>query len=101
MCKRADVVGRTEITPQYSGISAAKVSVPIRRDISMISPLSMVMSGRSTSASVTRSITLKLGRVTDALVLRSEEHTSELQSRGHLVCRLLLEKKQMTGGLAA
>src|SRR5690625_6258834 len=26
---------------------------------------------------------------------RSEEHTSELQSRGHLVCRLLLEKKKM------
>src|SRR5207253_6324651 len=29
--------------------------------------------------------------LTDA---RSEEHTSELQSRGHLVCRLLLEKKK-------
>src|SRR5437660_6883477 len=28
--------------------------------------------------------------------LRSEEHTSELQSRGHLVCRLLLEKKKNT-----
>src|SRR5207253_9279262 len=27
---------------------------------------------------------------------RSEEHTSELQSRGHLVCRLLLEKKNQT-----
>src|SRR5439155_23442367 len=27
-------------------------------------------------------------------VTRSEEHTSELQSRGHLVCRLLLEKKK-------
>src|SRR5439155_27323767 len=27
-------------------------------------------------------------------VVRSEEHTSELQSRGHLVCRLLLEKKK-------
>src|SRR5690554_1342925 len=26
-------------------------------------------------------------------ILRSEEHTSELQSRPHLVCRLLLEKK--------
>src|SRR5690625_5591177 len=25
--------------------------------------------------------------------IRSEEHTSELQSRGHLVCRLLLEKQ--------
>src|SRR5437870_6659257 len=30
----------------------------------------------------------------DECHLRSEEHTSELQSRGHLVCRLLLEKKQ-------
>src|SRR5437870_10869440 len=27
---------------------------------------------------------------------RSEEHTSELQSRGHIVCRLLLEKKKLT-----
>src|SRR5690625_5469197 len=31
-----------------------------------------------------------------ALYFRSEEHTSELQSRGHLVCRLLLEKKKNT-----
>src|SRR5439155_4096741 len=30
-----------------------------------------------------------------ARVERSEEHTSELQSRGHLVCRLLLEKKKL------
>src|SRR5690625_5270553 len=29
-------------------------------------------------------------------IIRSEEHTSELQSRGHLVCRLLLEKKKKT-----
>src|SRR5690625_2862381 len=27
------------------------------------------------------------------VIIRSEEHTSELQSRGHLVCRVLLEKK--------
>src|SRR5216683_2858020 len=31
---------------------------------------------------------------------RSEEHTSELQSRSDLVCRLLLEKKKTTTGLA-
>src|SRR5256886_10495786 len=31
-----------------------------------------------------------------ASVLRSEEHTSELQSQSNLVCRLLLEKKQTT-----
>src|SRR3712207_7887640 len=30
------------------------------------------------------------------LALRSEEHTSELQSRQYLVCRLLLEKKKIT-----
>src|SRR5258708_15820761 len=30
----------------------------------------------------------------DAVLLRSEEHTSELQSPDHLVCRLLLEKKK-------
>src|SRR5690554_7787684 len=29
------------------------------------------------------------------VLLRSEEHTSELQSRPHLVCRLLLEKKKV------
>src|SRR3989442_1939940 len=31
---------------------------------------------------------------------RSEEHTSELQSRPHLVCRLLLEKKKTTSQLS-
>src|SRR2546430_4433486 len=38
---------------------------------------------------------LGLARVTeiDSLCLRSEEHTSELQSQSNLVCRLLLEKK--------
>src|SRR3712207_7109186 len=30
----------------------------------------------------------------DGVVVRSEEHTSELQSRQYLVCRLLLEKKK-------
>src|SRR5690625_6092585 len=32
--------------------------------------------------------------MTLAHIIRSEEHTSELQSRGHLVCRLLLENKK-------
>src|SRR5438309_6479809 len=31
-------------------------------------------------------------------IYRSEEHTSELQSQFHLVCRLLLEKKKKTSG---
>src|SRR5207253_3677907 len=36
----------------------------------------------------------RLSVVTAIAKQRSEEHTSELQSRGHLVCRLLLEKKK-------
>src|SRR2546429_4469915 len=34
-------------------------------------------------------------------IMRSEEHTSELQSRLHLVCRLLLEKKKQSNGAAS
>src|SRR3712207_7804012 len=34
-----------------------------------------------------------------SVVVRSEEHTSELQSRQYLVCRLLLEKKKQTAQL--
>src|SRR2546422_4307581 len=41
---------------------------------------------------------LEAGGVGATLTTRSEEHTSELQSRLHLVCRLLLEKKKKTGG---
>src|SRR3712207_8267891 len=37
----------------------------------------------------------KLARIGILEVLRSEEHTSELQSRQYLVCRLLLEKKKI------
>src|SRR5687768_17710904 len=36
----------------------------------------------------------RVGLVIEANPRRSEEHTSELQSRLHLVCRLLLEKKK-------
>src|SRR3712207_6946654 len=47
---------------------------------------------------IARSIPLVLRRLVTMLpalvVLRSEEHTSELQSRQYLVCRLLLEKKK-------
>src|SRR5690625_2153190 len=38
-------------------------------------------------------VSVSVGRETET-TFRSEEHTSELQSRGHLVCRLLLEKKK-------
>src|SRR2546422_2092145 len=50
---------------------------------------------------VTMAKAVDAGRITEpaetfATNVRSEEHTSELQSRLHLVCRLLLEKKKKT-----
>src|SRR5437870_8785368 len=49
--------------------------------------------GKEASASLAPAGDLHRFRIT-AKKFRSEEHTSELQSRGHLVCRLLLEKKK-------
>src|SRR5258708_36547409 len=43
----------------------------------------------------TRSNGLRFGGEPNLRPLRSEEHTSELQSPDHLVCRLLLEKKKI------
>src|SRR5437899_5644033 len=48
---------------------------------------------RSSSAS-SRGVSDPASRSRSAPALRSEEHTSELQSLRHLVCRLLLEKKK-------
>src|SRR5258708_27034844 len=48
------------------------------------------------SADVFSYIWLRRSRVCVCANFRSEEHTSELQSPDHLVCRLLLEKKNKT-----
>src|SRR5437899_4253016 len=45
-------------------------------------------------------IFLGLELMSVAVYVRSEEHTSELQSLRHLVCRLLLEKKKIQTGVA-
>src|SRR5690625_4374247 len=43
---------------------------------------------------ISDTIGAKIGTKIRMAGVRSEEHTSELQSRGHLVCRLLLEEKK-------
>src|SRR5690349_22121922 len=66
---------------------------------------SIIVCGRTGAAFTAELGTMKVSEEVDALrtlgfmplrylVLRSEEHTSELQSRRDLVCRLLLEKKK-------
>src|SRR2546429_2301525 len=49
---------------------------------------------RSANAPRKQKTTMKVLRIGGGTFIRSEEHTSELQSRLHLVCRLLLEKKK-------
>src|SRR5690625_5449746 len=68
------------IIDKVSGISLPKVQEDIRT-VHSRGPLIKLL------------ILLKLMSIPNIHKLRSEEHTSELQSRGHLVCRLLLEKQ--------
>src|SRR6266403_2428629 len=67
----------------------ARATVPIMRSfLKLPDPILAVLGGAILAAILFAAINL-----TGALLFRSEEHTSELQSRRDLVCRLLLEKK--------
>src|SRR6478752_3037652 len=69
-------------TISVAGLDASEDrGAPVRSDEAAIKRPSMIGTFRTVA-----------GRPGPALVIRSEEHTSELQSRLHLVCRLLLEK---------
>src|SRR5687768_17979909 len=54
--------------------------------------------GRGGGAAVRGAVLAQCPRHREQPLHRSEEHTSELQSRLHLVCRLLLEKKKNRNG---
>src|SRR3712207_9483339 len=79
----------TEIYP-LSLHDALPISPPfaVARGSHSASPASLARPSGADSASV-------LDRRSALAPLRSEEHTSELQSRQYLVCRLLLEKKKL------
>src|SRR5207253_4808360 len=79
-----DVVGQTQAAAA-SAITGAGLTVGAVTQQSS----STVASGSVISQSPPAGTSVASGSA-----VRSEEHTSELQSRGHLVCRLLLEKKK-------
>src|SRR2546421_3708233 len=69
-----------------------------RRDVALRQPDAII--DRRHRAAAEHPARQKLGRADrrrPSFCLRSEEHTSELQSRSDLVCRLLLEKKKTRG----
>src|SRR3989449_2157916 len=67
------------------------------RSLAAVGDGSVLKVAEVTTDSLGGHVTLRPGRAGGSatnLAVRSEEHTSELQSRLHLVCRLLLEKKK-------
>src|SRR5690606_41709287 len=64
---------------------------PVRRDSMLDAPDTLPLEGHAGRRGK------RLVCHFDGTVIRSEEHTSELQSRENLVCRLLLEKKTTCG----
>src|SRR6266568_6722176 len=85
----ADAAGRTPVDtdppPQATIQPQAAITTPaqVRRDIALYNS----RTGENRLREPCRM------RATEIVQGRSEEHTSELQSQFHLVCRLLLEKK--------
>src|SRR5690625_6141534 len=72
--------------PGASGeVLADTVAAPLEQEINGVDDMIYMESTTTDSGSLS---------ITVSFEIRSEEHTSELQSRGHLVCRLLLEKKK-------
>src|SRR3989449_4427645 len=72
---------------EAEGIVVPRIGFPIR-------PAPTTDASRSSSSAFAAHTAVATSSVANANTARSEEHTSELQSRLHLVCRLLLEKKK-------
>src|SRR2546422_3714855 len=73
--------------------SAGCIVFPTVVTVSVMPAVTPTVTASSASVCVGSTVTLSAAP-TGGSYSRSEEHTSELQSRLHLVCRLLLEKKK-------
>src|SRR2546429_6319920 len=73
---------RSKVSREPSGLKADVLQNPLE------------VRSRTVRGRIERSIRPRTVRLRTSSGFRSEEHTSELQSRLHLVCRLLLEKKK-------
>src|SRR5690554_7042781 len=76
-------------TTLFRSLKIARIFAPLNRELFLRnSP------GQRRRHARAHLVKLLIFELDDHLAGRSEEHTSELQSRPHLVCRLLLEKKK-------
>src|SRR5437870_12802546 len=77
----------------YTGLIVDQVVRPLKEGFEKEYPFLQVDFFRGNSENIARRVLAEYQAKRYDVDVRSEEHTSELQSRGHLVCRLLLEKK--------
>src|SRR5437660_9761711 len=82
------VLGDAETDARYHQVEE-RVYDLLARQAPVASDLRLVVTALHIGADLER-----MGDLACHVAKRSEEHTSELQSRGHLACRLLLEKKK-------
>src|SRR3712207_7434434 len=88
----------------YTTLFRSPLTLPLLGEGSSPEPFMLVLRGTGRNGAE-RTVNLvffdasgeQLYRSEDMGLYRSEEHTSELQSRQYLVCRLLLEKKKLFG----
>src|SRR5690625_5801974 len=91
--RRRPTVCRGSSSPESPALWSKKAARSAASTATATAPLEPSPSLFEPENSGPESILMANGRIA-APRSRSEEHTSELQSRGHLVCRLLLEKKK-------
>src|SRR5258708_28390261 len=90
---RAETMPAVTVPPRPNGLPIASTQSPTF--ITSLSPNCTAVRGLSVlTRSKARSVLVSLPTISALRLVRSEEHTSELQSPDHLVCRLLLEKKK-------
>src|SRR2546428_7560087 len=90
---------RTPVSNEFFFFSSRRRHTRSDRDWSSdvcSSDLLLVLAVPHAHASISSSLAVVIFSQPSVVTARSEEHTSELQSRSDLVCRLLLEKKKMS-----
>src|SRR3712207_7644853 len=84
-------------TTLFRSVSAREFRTFLRREVCERQGVTVMLATHSSEEALElcdRVAILNRGRLVAVGTSRSEEHTSELQSRQYLVCRLLLEKKK-------
>src|SRR5690349_14341563 len=92
----ADVYGVPRVYADYKDIIGRVDAAIIALPHNMNAFVSKEFLTKDVPVLVEKPLAVTAEQAQGLLLLRSEEHTSELQSRRYLVCRLLLEKKKYT-----